>query len=639
MILRNPEKLSKLLAEWFEENQRPLPWRKDKDPYKIWLSEVMLQQTTVTAVLPYYEKFLLRFPTLSSLAKAQESDVMSHWAGLGYYSRARNLHKAAQLLHESGFPRRAEELLKFPGFGPYTARAVASLAFSEKVGVLDGNVIRLLTRLTAWKKPWWTTEVSKKLQTMSDQICQTESPSSVNQGMMELGRTVCTPKSPTCMLCPLRSECQSFAAGIVNMIPLPKPRRPSEHWLWKVKLIQKDQQVLMQKNEYAPFPGEVKLLKTKPKIFHTTHGITHHQIYIQVQKIKPTPMLMNKQKGDLKWVGTQELAQVSPSSMLKKILQLPLMIGIFTLFFSQFLTCRAWSDSSQNLSTKLTVPGQNQILQLSEDGDSLIFLSEKRISHKGSQLYLLYIPGLKEKRITYSDGSVSAALFKNSSEVIYISNTDILKEAPPLLKRYQVAGDEIYLSDLDGLKIKRLTNSVAHYDGLTEWINSRFMVHVQAGSQATWSQMTVKDTALFSPINADSLCPTKDVLQILPQGCLALSGELFYGTIPGSKPAWQKILLPSHTITWIQALSKNSWLLVSRLKDRPQSEIFQLDLRPDGATMHRILSSSTSLRRALASPLNHRLIYEQVEGDKTSLFVKTYSLEDAALPILYEPVK
>src|SRR5262245_51375573 len=136
------------LGHWFKENQRPLPWRLNRDPYRIWISETMLQQTTTTAVIPYFERFVKRFPDLQALARATVGEVVEAWAGLGYYSRARNLHKSAvALAAQGGFPSTAHELENFPGFGPYTSKAVASLAFDEAVGVVDGNVIRVLARL------------------------------------------------------------------------------------------------------------------------------------------------------------------------------------------------------------------------------------------------------------------------------------------------------------------------------------------------------------------------------------------------------------------------------------------------------------------------------------------------------------
>ncbi len=154
--------------EWYRKNRRDLPWRHTRDPYSIWISETMLQQTTTQAVIPFYERFLKRFPDVRSLAAGRLEDVFEMWSGLGYYSRARNLHKAAKALAERRFPRRFEELIELPGFGPYTARAVASLAFGQEAGVLDGNVIRVLSRVHDLAEEWWKTSGRKKLQTLSD---------------------------------------------------------------------------------------------------------------------------------------------------------------------------------------------------------------------------------------------------------------------------------------------------------------------------------------------------------------------------------------------------------------------------------------------------------------------------------------
>jgi len=149
------------LMNWYEINKRSLPWRTNQDPYRIWISEIMLQQTTVVAVIPFYEKFLNNFKTVSDLAEATEAEVLKNWSGLGYYSRARNIHKAAKLLSESGFAKTAVELAELPGFGPYTSRAVSSICFEEKVGVLDGNVIRVLCRYLGLNYQWWNPQPRK----------------------------------------------------------------------------------------------------------------------------------------------------------------------------------------------------------------------------------------------------------------------------------------------------------------------------------------------------------------------------------------------------------------------------------------------------------------------------------------------
>ena len=163
------------LLPWYRENKRDLPWRKTRDPYCIWISETMLQQTTSRAVIPFYERFLTSFPTVHDLAKASEGKVMENWAGLGYYSRARNLHKAAKQISKMGeFPKEVDDLLALPGLGPYTARAVASIAFEKPAGVVDGNTIRVLSRFYDWKGEWWKTAGRLWVQETMDEWVQEE---------------------------------------------------------------------------------------------------------------------------------------------------------------------------------------------------------------------------------------------------------------------------------------------------------------------------------------------------------------------------------------------------------------------------------------------------------------------------------
>ncbi len=318
--------LSKLLLAWYKENHRDLPWRSNRDPYRIWISEVMLQQTTVAAVIPYYEKFLKRFPNVQKLANASLEEVYEMWAGLGYYSRARNLHKAAQALAANGFPQRAEELIELPGFGPYTSRAVASLAFDEAVGVLDGNVIRVLTRVFGWQMDWWTPSAREKLQTASDEIASAGPSHLLNQGLMELGATICTPHNPTCLLCPWQKQCVSREKDLVAKIPRKKPRKKSEVWIWTAQVFHKDGQVALLPNQYAPFlkgqlifPGSVSQEKKKPKTFDLKHGITHHDIYIQIESSQKKPVKLKSQ--ELQWIAIKDIKKVSPSNLLQKVLQ------------------------------------------------------------------------------------------------------------------------------------------------------------------------------------------------------------------------------------------------------------------------------------------------------------------------------
>lgn len=285
----------------------------------------MLQQTTVAAVIPYYERFLKKFPTVQALASAPLEDVLEAWAGLGYYSRARNLHASAQVLAAQGFPKTAEDLILLKGFGPYTSRAIAALAFGEKVGVLDGNVIRVLSRLLGRKEKWWTTQERNFLQSTSDQLAQYGDPSDLNQALMELGATVCTPKKALCMICPWSKSCEANKKMWVQDIPLPKPRRDSEVWLWTVQLQMHQDQFLMTSEHQAPFlkkqfifTGEFKQLNKKPKAFDLKHGITHHDIYIQIQK--PLKLKTTKKVKEHKWVKKSEIKKVNPSSLLQKVL-------------------------------------------------------------------------------------------------------------------------------------------------------------------------------------------------------------------------------------------------------------------------------------------------------------------------------
>ncbi len=303
-------------------NKRELPWRKNRDAYRIWISEVMLQQTTVAAVVPYYEKFMKRFPNVKKLAAATEPEVLEMWAGLGYYSRARNLYKAAQAITEHGFPEKQSELIELPGFGPYTSSAVASLAFNEKVGVLDGNVIRVLSRFYGLKTEWWLPRARLQLQQLSNELAQTEFNSELNQGLMELGATVCTPKKPLCLLCPWKSSCVGLKNDIVSTIPLPKPKQKFETWVWQMQVITHRDRIYLEPNVATPFltnlpfpPGSAQKVKAKPAKFHLKHGVTKYDIYIQLQtgSAKKTP------KSN--WYDLSEIKKTNPTSLMTKILK------------------------------------------------------------------------------------------------------------------------------------------------------------------------------------------------------------------------------------------------------------------------------------------------------------------------------
>jgi A/G-specific adenine glycosylase len=218
---------SRLLG-WFRQFQRDLPWRRTKDPYRIWLSEIMLQQTRVAAVIPYYERFLEHFPNVRPLAEAPEEDVLRLWSGLGYYSRARNLQAAAKQIvtkHSGKFPRSEGEALALAGIGRYTAAAILSIAFDAKLAVLDGNVARVLARLDALQGDLRGNGRWRALQATADKLLDRKSPGDWNQAMMELGATLCTPRSPQCLLCPVAKFCRARELGLAHTIPDKRKKR------------------------------------------------------------------------------------------------------------------------------------------------------------------------------------------------------------------------------------------------------------------------------------------------------------------------------------------------------------------------------------------------------------------------------
>ncbi|MFN0262641.1 A/G-specific adenine glycosylase [Tepidamorphus sp. 3E244] len=231
-----PEPATKARADllaWYDRHARVLPWRvppgKTPDPYRIWLSEIMLQQTTVQAVKGYFEAFVARWGDVAALAAAPEQDVLSQWAGLGYYSRARNLHAASKVLAATGgkFPETPEGLSDLPGIGPYTASAIAAIAFDHPTVPLDGNIERVTARYFAIEEPLPGSK--KVLREAAQAFNGTERPGCVAQALMDLGATICTPKRPACVLCPLNENCEGFRLGIAETLPrkAPKAERPT----------------------------------------------------------------------------------------------------------------------------------------------------------------------------------------------------------------------------------------------------------------------------------------------------------------------------------------------------------------------------------------------------------------------------
>lgn len=245
---------TRLIAWQKAHGRQHLPWQNTHDAYKVWLSEVMLQQTQVATVLTYYKRFLDQFPTVAELAAAQESEVMQLWAGLGYYSRARNLHACAKQVMQrfhGVFPKEVPELESLPGIGRSTAGAIASLAYGQSVSILDGNVKRVFCRYFAVHGHPEQSAVKKQLWRLADEEMPSEEPGRYNQALMDLGATVCLPKNPSCAICPLNGACLALKQGLVTSLPTPKSKKPRPN-VFCVCLVLRDAQgrvVLQQQTE------------------------------------------------------------------------------------------------------------------------------------------------------------------------------------------------------------------------------------------------------------------------------------------------------------------------------------------------------------------------------------------------------
>ncbi len=333
----------KQLLRWYGKHARILPWRASDNPYHIWLSEIMLQQTRVDQARPYFERFVAAFPDVKSLAAAPLDEVLLNWEGLGYYSRARNLHKAAIAIateHDGKVPDTYDAIRALPGIGPYTAAAVLSIAYGKAYGVLDGNVIRVLTRLTCNGEDVTKGKTRRHLQTISDTLVPPRKPGDFNQAMMELGATVCTPKKPNCNACPVRDHCCAFPGKSVESFPFAKKKAPLPHYNIAVAIIRnkKNEYLIQRRPEDGmlgglwQFPGGkqeqdeplsttchreildelgIDILIDQP--FHTlSHAYTHfkitlHAFLCSLQTDAQTSMPTSKNATPLQWVTLPQL--------------------------------------------------------------------------------------------------------------------------------------------------------------------------------------------------------------------------------------------------------------------------------------------------------------------------------------------
>ena len=306
-----PARIAPLLLAWYDRHARTLPWRGIHDPYRTWVSETMLQQTRVETVLGYYDRFLQRFPTVADLAAAPEDDVLKMWEGLGYYSRARNLHKGAkQVVAEYGgvIPSSVEELRKISGIGPYTAGAIASIAFDQPVPAVDGNVIRVVSRLRGIRENVGVPSVRRVLEGEAAALVPAVRPGDFNQAVMDLGATICTPGTPACEKCPLQAECDAYAAGDAEDLPVLPRKNPPKVFDYAVCLVFSGDRVLMRQRTEAMLRG----LWVFPMIEGKT---TLRQLPSAVRKLTKLAVSGVASAGEAKHVFTHQIWQMQLYTM------------------------------------------------------------------------------------------------------------------------------------------------------------------------------------------------------------------------------------------------------------------------------------------------------------------------------------
>ncbi len=301
---------ARLLA-WYDAHKRDLPWRRTRDPYLIWVSEIMLQQTRVAAAVPYYQRFVERFPNAAALARAKEPEGLAAWAGLGYYSRARNLHRAARLIATEGFPREYEAIRALPGVGEYTAAAVASIAFGEPRAAVDGNIARVLARVENEPSRRRAAEAAARL-------LDRRRPGDFNQALMDLGATVCVPREPRCEACPVSALCQARKLGVANELPVQRPRAATVRVRLDLLLIRRQGRVLMQRRngfwelpEAAPGPAAGKPV-----------GTFRHTIMNRLFLVRVVEAEIRRAPAGTRWLTAAALASEPVSTLARKALAL-----------------------------------------------------------------------------------------------------------------------------------------------------------------------------------------------------------------------------------------------------------------------------------------------------------------------------
>jgi A/G-specific adenine glycosylase len=320
----NISRTRRRLLAWYARAARDLPWRRTRDPYRIWVSEIMLQQTRVAAVLPYYERFLERFPDVESLARAGEDEILAAWSGLGYYSRARNLRKAARRIVElGGFPQDYESIRGLPGAGDYTAAAVASIAFDLPHAVVDGNVLRVLSRLMNDAGDISALPARRRIGEHANRLLDRKCPGQFNQAMMEVGATICLPREPKCLLCPLAECCEARRLGIQTQLPV-KLRRAAPVRIDKTLLVieRRGKLAFWQRCDGArrgfwelPEADQLPRARIGRQLGSFRHSITHHTYRVAVVEASASQI-----PREFSWMPPNHLKQIRLSTTAKKAL-------------------------------------------------------------------------------------------------------------------------------------------------------------------------------------------------------------------------------------------------------------------------------------------------------------------------------
>jgi A/G-specific adenine glycosylase len=327
--------LAARLLRWYRAQHRDLPWRRTRDPYRIWVSEIMLQQTRAETVIPYYERFLQRFPTVTALAAAAEEQVLALWSGLGYYSRARNLHKAARLMH-GVFPSAYQAIRELPGVGDYTAAAIASIAFGLPYAVLDGNVMRAVARLTNDAADIGAGRTRARFLEVAQGWLDPRRAGAFNQAIMELGATVCLPRVPRCGVCPLAEVCEGRRAGRQQELPVKLRKTAPVKIEMAVVVVRRGQRLLLWQTPAdarrmaafweLPAPEQLPELLSTAGIGTFRHTITYHRYRVTVQE----GFLMPKARvaKPLRWVPIATLPTLPLSTTARKGLRLAGVPGV-----------------------------------------------------------------------------------------------------------------------------------------------------------------------------------------------------------------------------------------------------------------------------------------------------------------------